>query len=160
MTDATFQPLNNAELAPWLVESQKGYIADRMDAGDTLAEATANATASIERLFPGGQPAAGQLVGRVMCEGAPVGELWVGPAGHDPQRWWVWSVEVYESHRGQGHGRQAMLLAEQLARDNGATSLGLNVFGYNRVARNLYSSLGYEESSVQMRKALSKPSPS
>ncbi|MCU1494550.1 MAG: sortase-like acyltransferase [Acidimicrobiaceae bacterium] len=47
-----------------------------------------------------------------------------------------------------------MLLAENLARANGATSIGLNVFAHNRVARDLYSSLGYRETSVQMRKEL------
>lgn len=43
---------------------------------------------------------------------------------------------------------------EQLARAAGATTIGLNVFANNVVARSLYSSLNYQESSVQMRKAL------
>jgi hypothetical protein len=47
-----------------------------------------------------------------------------------------------------------MKLAEQLALQNGASSIGLNVFAQNHVARNLYLSLGYEESSIAMRKAL------
>jgi ribosomal protein S18 acetylase RimI-like enzyme len=47
-----------------------------------------------------------------------------------------------------------MLLAEDLARVNGATTIGLNVFGHNRIARDLYNSLGYEESAVVMRKSL------
>jgi ribosomal protein S18 acetylase RimI-like enzyme len=47
-----------------------------------------------------------------------------------------------------------MLLAEELARTQGATSIGLNVFAHNVVARELYSSLGYTETSVQMRKGL------
>jgi ribosomal protein S18 acetylase RimI-like enzyme len=159
MDDATFAPLEDAELASWLTRSQQGYVADRMAAGDTLAEATANATSSLDRLFPGGTPAPGQLVGRVICDGEPVGELWVGPAGNDSQRWWVWSVAVDEARRGRGYGRKAMVLAETLARRHGATSLGLNVFGRNHVARNLYTSLGYDESAVQMRKSLSAPEP-
>ncbi len=154
MTDATFDPLADADLASWLAQTQQTYVTERVASGDTLAEATANANANMERLFPGGRPAPGQLVGRVVCDGGPVGELWVGPAGNDPQRWWVWNIEVDEGHRGKGYGRKAMLLAEQLARTNGATTLGLNVFGHNHVARSLYTSLGYAESSVQMRKAL------
>ena len=47
-----------------------------------------------------------------------------------------------------------MLLAEDEARGHGATELGLNVFGSNRVARHLYDSLGYETTAVQMRKPL------
>jgi predicted GNAT family acetyltransferase len=42
----------------------------------------------------------------------------------------------------------------RLARANGARTIGLNVFGRNTVARNLYASLGYEESAVVMRKDL------
>ena len=47
-----------------------------------------------------------------------------------------------------------MLLAEDLARASAATSIGLNVFAHNVQARNLYSSLGYQEASIQMRKDL------
>ena len=40
------------------------------------------------------------------------------------------------------------------SREHGAVTLGLNVFGFNSIARSLYRSLGYEESAVQMRKKL------
>jgi hypothetical protein len=39
----------------------------------------------------------------------------------------------------------------------GGTSLGLNVFGQNVVARTLYGNLGYEVTSQQMRKELRPP---
>ena len=68
---------------------------------------------------------------------------------------WVWEVVVDEQHRGRGLGRAAMLLAEEQARAAGAVELGLNVFGYNTVARALYESLAYETVSMQMRKQLS-----
>ncbi len=61
---------------------------------------------------------------------------------------------IDEEFRGRGYGRQAMLLAEELARTNGASTMRLNVFGHNNVARRLYWSLGYQETSVHMRKAL------
>lgn len=47
-----------------------------------------------------------------------------------------------------------MIAGEQLARSRGAQSLGLNVFGFNSAARGLYESLGYEETSVKMKKSL------
>ena len=47
-----------------------------------------------------------------------------------------------------------MLLAERLARAQGARTIGLNVFAGNTVARTLYGSLGYEETTVQMRQEL------
>ncbi len=59
------------------------------------------------------------------------------------------------AHRGRGLGRAAMVLAEEAARSQGASELGLNVFGPNTVARRLYESLGYETTAVNMRKPLS-----
>ena len=72
----------------------------------------------------------------------------------DPQRWWVWDVMIDEQFRGQGFGRQAMTLAETLARREGALTIGLNVLGHNHVARELYASLGYTVTAMQMRKPL------
>ena len=154
MSDLTFRAFDPGELTAWRERSVAGYIAERMAAGDTYEEAKANSDQSFERTFPGGSPGPGQLVGNLCLDGEAVGELWVGPSGPDPARWWVWNVEVDEGHRGQGLGRRAMLLAEELARANGAEFIGLNVFAHNTVARGLYLSLGYEESAVQMRKDL------
>ena len=47
-----------------------------------------------------------------------------------------------------------MALAEEAARAAGATALGLNVHGHNTVARNLYESMGYQTTALQMRKLL------
>ena len=47
-----------------------------------------------------------------------------------------------------------MLLVEGEARDRGIGRVELNVFGGNEVARGLYRSLGYVETSVQMAKEL------
>lgn len=47
-----------------------------------------------------------------------------------------------------------MILAGDYARQQGAHTLGLNVFGFNVAARNLYQSIGYEPTAIQMRKRL------
>jgi ribosomal protein S18 acetylase RimI-like enzyme len=47
-----------------------------------------------------------------------------------------------------------MLLAEEEARVRGLNRIELNVFGGNDVARGLYRSLGYVETSAQMAKDL------
>jgi ribosomal protein S18 acetylase RimI-like enzyme len=141
-------------LGEWIVRARAAYVDERIAAGDSAAEATANADATLARLFPAGSPAPGQLVGRVVADGTPVGTLWIGPAESDTTRWWVWDIVIDEKFRGRGFGRQAMQLAETIATDGGATSLGLNVFAHNAVARALYASMGYEESSIQMRKRL------
>lgn len=155
--ELTFEPLAGADLAEWLARSHAEYVEERVAAGESRADAEANARASLERWFPGGSPAPGQLVGRLAAGGEAVGWLWIGPFGADLAQWWVYNVEIAEHRRGQGYGRGAMLLAEELAAAHGASTIGLNVFAHNVVARRLYDSLGYAESSVQMRKSLGDP---
>lgn len=156
MADAelTFEPFDPTGLADWLVALRTRYIEERVAAGDSPAEAEANADHSLARLLPGGVPSPGQQIGRVVSGGERVGTLWIGPYGDDPQRRWVWDVAVDEGQQGKGLGWRAMRLAEELARRGGAATLGLNVFSSNPVAHHLYTSLGYQPTSVQMRKDL------
>jgi ribosomal protein S18 acetylase RimI-like enzyme len=155
MTEAiTFEPFPPADLSEWIRETTIAYVDERVAGRDSRAEAEGNANASIERLFPNGLPAPSQLVGRLMLSNQVIGTLWIGWAQDDPQRWWVWDVVIDQESRGRGYGRQAMQLAESLARDERALTMGLNVAGRNQVARSLYSSLGHQETAVQVRKAL------
>jgi ribosomal protein S18 acetylase RimI-like enzyme len=148
------QPMPPERLSQWITGSMNGYIDERVKAGESLAAARANAERSLLEYFPGGRPAPHHLVFDLMLNGARAGYLWIGPSAADGRAWWVYDIEVDESLRGQGLGRQAMQLAEQEARQRGATSLGLNVFGHNESARRLYEKLGYETTSIQMRKLL------
>jgi ribosomal protein S18 acetylase RimI-like enzyme len=153
-SDLRFEAFDRLALAEWLVESRVSYVKERIQAGDSPDEAEANATRSFEQLVPGGSPAPGQLIGQVRLGDEMVGHLWLGPAGPDPERWWIWDVAIRQDLRGRGLGRQVVLLAEELARSHGATTIGLNVAGKNQIARGLYTSLGYGEQAVQMRKSL------
>jgi len=153
-SEVRFEAFDPTTLAEWLVEVRASYVEQRIEAGDSPDEAETNATRSLDQLVPGGSPAPGQLIGRVRLGDETVGRLWLGPAGPDPARWWVWDIAIDEDRRGRGLGRRVMLLAEELARSHGATTIGLNVFGQNQVARGLYTSLGYREQAVQMRKSL------
>jgi ribosomal protein S18 acetylase RimI-like enzyme len=81
--------------------------------------------------------------------------VWLG-AGQDgrPDVWFLWSIEIDVAARGHGLGRQEVRLAEDFARDGGATKLELNVFGNNSVARALYESLNYRILTIHMSKLL------
>ena len=148
-------PFPPAELAVWRTVQRASYIADRIRAGDDEAAAHRNAEANHERLFPGGAPAPGHDVLRILDDGRPVGVIWVGPHPQDLDGvGWIWDVEVDPEERGRGLGRTAMLLAEEHARSLGYRALALNVFGFNATARGLYESLGYETTAEQMRKEL------
>ena len=66
----------------------------------------------------------------------------------------VYDVTIDAGQQGRGYGRAAMQLAEEEAKSRGIDRIELNVFGGNDVARGLYRSLGYVETSAQMRKDL------
>lgn len=149
-------PMNDSEFADWFTASLKDYITDRIQAGESpdLAESTAMESFALH--FPDGRPTAGHIVRKAVDEdGIAVGYVWIGPeSGGDSRSWWVWDIAVHEAHRSRGCGRRIMELAEAAAVLNGATSMGLHVFGFNTIARDLYESLGYVPTSIRMSKRL------
>jgi ribosomal protein S18 acetylase RimI-like enzyme len=66
----------------------------------------------------------------------------------------IYDIAIDESQWGKGYGRKAMQLIEGKARELGLLQMGLHVFAKNKVARNLYESLGYETKSLNMIKDL------
>jgi GNAT superfamily N-acetyltransferase len=99
------------------------------------------------------------LLFEIEHEGSRVGRvvLWLD-AFEQPGSAWLFEIVLDESVRGRGYGREALRLAEDEARSRGMTRIALNVFGGNVVARSLYASEGYTESSVHMGKSLVNPS--
>ncbi len=152
----TLRPVSPARMPSWIRLSAGEYARDLVTLGRSEADARQVADEGMAESFPDGAPRPGHAVLDVLdAAGRPVGYLWIGPAdGDDPGAWWVWDVLVDVEHRGLGHGRAAMLLAEEYARSHGAHSLGLSVFGFNAAARRLYESLGYGTTAVKMAKRL------
>ena len=103
-------------------------MANLVEAGLPPSVAERTADEAFAQSFPGGRPAAGH---RVFCAehgGEKAGLLWIGPQSNEqPDSWWVWDIVISKAFRGQGLGRQVMLLAEIEARARGAVELGLNV---------------------------------
>ncbi|MFJ2776828.1 GNAT family N-acetyltransferase [Kitasatospora sp. NPDC087315] len=153
---ATLRHLHADRLPGWLDRSRTAYAEDLVAAGHTPEDAHRQAEEGMARSFPSGAPTPGHAVFDVLDDaGAAVGHLWIGPdTSDDAGAWWVWDIAIDADHRGRGLGRAAMLLGEEYARAQGARTLGLNVFGFNAGARGLYESLGYETTSVKMRKTL------
>jgi ribosomal protein S18 acetylase RimI-like enzyme len=141
-------------LPAWIEAGHEQYIESRMRAGETRAVAEAKARESREENFPGDRPLATHRVFDVVVDGVAVGQLWIGPLSGRPVDYWVYDIEITPQHRRRGYARRALELGEVEARALGATSLGLNVFGYNTGAKELYDSLGYHVTATQMLKPL------
>ncbi len=152
----TLRPLDARLLPAWLERCRAEYANDLVAAGQTPEDAGRQADESMARSFPSGAPSPGHAVFDVVdAAGATVGYLWIGPdTSDDAGAWWVWDILIDADHRGRGFGRAAMLLGEEYARAQGAHTLGLSVFGFSTGARGLYESLGYETTTVKMRKRL------
>lgn len=148
------RPMSDEELEAWLPRVREAYAHDMVEnAGADNEGARAKADADVERLFPGGVRSAAQLVYAIESDGAYIGELWLAEQETPFRRvLWIYDVHVDDEHRGQGHGRAAMLFAEAEARRLGLPGVALNVFGGNDAARGLYRSLGYIEEAVYMTK--------
>lgn len=148
------RPMLEDEFAAWLPLMQERYAADMVEqAGMSPERAAAKATEDVERLFPGGVPAAKHSVYVIEADGEPAGDLWLTEREETLEPClFVYDVRLDERFRGRGYGRAAMLFAEEEARRRGIDRVALNVFGGNEVARSLYRSLGYEENAVAMSK--------
>ena len=152
----TLQRIPTSEFPSWLVRSCAEYAGDLVTQGRPLEDAQRVAAEGMALSFPDGASSPGNEVFHVVNgEGQAVGYLWIGQdSSDDPGAWWVWDITIDADQRGQGFGRAAMLLGEEYARMHGAHSLGLSVFGFNTGAQGLYTSLGYETTSVKMLKNL------
>jgi ribosomal protein S18 acetylase RimI-like enzyme len=146
--------MDDSAIAGWLDRSRRAFVAELVATGIAPDVADARARATEAEGFPDGRPAAGHRVFALVEGGQPVGHLWIALDPDVTDSWWVYDVEVDEQARGRGLGRRLMELAEVEVARLGGTSIGLSVFGTNSRARRLYESLGYEATSIRMRRRL------
>ncbi|MER8100281.1 GNAT family N-acetyltransferase [Kitasatospora sp. NPDC094016] len=137
------------EFQAWLDRAARGYLRSLVESGLSEEQARARSHLDHRRQLPQGADSPGVALRRLHAEGEsePLGSLWVDFHRRDLPNGgplaWVMTVEVSPAHRGRGHGRTLMLLAERECLAAGVRDLGLNVFAGNEVAIRLYASLGY-----------------
>jgi ribosomal protein S18 acetylase RimI-like enzyme len=144
------------EFDDFLKHSNENYAREIATWGGESEEfARQKSKADHAAILPQGLDTPGNWIFVVEADAGRVGVLWLAERDHGGEKeCYIYAVEIDEAYRGRGFGRAAMLLAEQEARSRGLHRIALNVFGGNEVARNLYRSLEYVETSVQMAKDL------
>ncbi|ANP53949.1 ribosomal protein S18 acetylase RimI-like enzyme [Streptomyces griseochromogenes] len=145
------RPMTEAEFGAWLAHESEAYARLWTERGVPEAEAYAKARHDHETLLPHGLATENMMFSVVEHEGVRVGTLWLAL---QDDRAYVFDVEAEGAHRGRGHGRTLMLLAEAQAIAAGRRLLGLNVFAGNTPAERLYESLGYETARYSLYKDL------
>jgi ribosomal protein S18 acetylase RimI-like enzyme len=154
---AVLHPMLPDEFVTYLEWAIDDYAAELERNGKAVGEAAKVASrASFDSALPDGLATYGHvlLVAVDPDDGQRVGVLWFGPSTDDPAMAWVYDITVDEERRRQGWGRAIMRAFEGEARARGFARAGLNVYGDNHVARRLYESLGYVETSRQLHKEL------
>jgi ribosomal protein S18 acetylase RimI-like enzyme len=131
------------------------YAAAHVRAGNWAAgQAETLAARQLDDLLPAGPDTPGMLLLVASTSGGePVGLVWVA-LDRRPGEAWIYDIQVNPEQRGKGYGRALLQAAEQEAAQHGSKAIGLNVFGTNTVARQLYESSGYEITAINMRKQL------
>ena len=157
-TEATvrLRPITEAEFPAFVEASKAGYAEGiEVHGGQTREAARQKAEADFPAVLPMGLRTPGHHIFIVEADGAAVGRLWLAEREMAGRRvMFVYDITIDAAQQGHGFGRAAMRLAEDEARARGIGRIELNVFGGNEVARGLYRSLGYVETSAQMAKVL------
>ncbi|MCX4879532.1 GNAT family N-acetyltransferase [Streptomyces sp. NBC_00847] len=143
--------MTEAEYEAWFAHESEHYARVWMERGVPEAEAYERSRRDHERLLPQGRATRDMHFSLLDHEGTPVGTLWVALL---EDKAYVYDVAADAAHRGRGHGRTLMLLAEGRAIAAGRRVLGLNVFAGNTPAERLYESLGYETTQYSLYKSL------
>lgn len=162
MVQVTLRPMGRTEFDAWRPRAVAEYANDHARAGSMPADrALEMAEKQFTDLLPDGPETRDHHLLVPESDGAAIGVLWLYLPGDIPgatadgrQSAFVYDVEVAREMRGRGFGRAVMLAAERYARERGATSMRLHVFGENLVARRLYESLGYTATNISMAKSL------
>lgn len=149
--------MHDDDVARLMTRIARDYAEEQVAAGNwDPANAEQLGHEEMSRLLPQGGSSPGMSLLDAYDADQRVGHVWLHlePRIAETGEAWLYDIEVDASVRGRGYGRALLEAAEAEARSAGATYLGLNVFGVNRVARALYESADYEVKSLQMRKRL------
>jgi len=152
----TLLPMTQVEFDTFLARAIPEYAEDKVRAGNwSESEALEKSRISYEGYLPQGVQTENHLLYTVYDEASAVGMVWMRVDLKSPTKdGFIFELYVEEKFRGKGYGKQAMLLIEEKARELGLKSIGLHVFAYNTVAKNLYEGIGYETTSLNMIKKL------
>ena len=149
-------PMTQPEYDEYLKHLIPDYAADNVRAGYwDESEALEKSRQQIDSLLPQGLQTKDHYIFTLVDGEQTVGMIWLrAQLDRAVKSGFIFDVMVAEKFRGKGYGKQLMLLIEEKARELGLKSIGLHVFAYNKVAKNLYESIGYEISSLNMIKKL------
>ena len=153
-----FVELEDGQYREYRKNLVRHYAADKVRAGAwSQAEAEGRAARDVDGLLPEGPATQGHLLFSVRDDsmGAEVGTVWFALRDSGVGRSvWIYDIIIHEDFRRKGYASRTLDLVEERARDLGAKSVELHVFGHNRGAQALYEKQGYNITSITMAKPI------
>jgi ribosomal protein S18 acetylase RimI-like enzyme len=152
----TLRPMDAAEFAAWTEPSISNYADDLARSHGAARDAALSvARAQFAHMLSDGLDTPHTWLFVIVDEaGVDAGTLWLGANPQFEDTGFVYDILIDEGRRGEGLGRAAMQLAEDVLDHAGYAKIQLSVFGFNDGARRLYESLGYDEVARTMTKSL------
>ena len=150
-------PMRPETFEAFLQAAIASYAEDNVAAGRWKSPgALERSRADFKRLLPAGLATPDHYLFEIkLTDGTTIGSVWFAIEERQGARSaFVYNIEIEEKSRRQGHATRAFRELESVATKLGATSIGLHVFGFNRPAQALYSSLGYNVTGLNMMKRL------
>jgi RimJ/RimL family protein N-acetyltransferase len=134
----------------------RDYAADKVRAGAwSESEAQIRAAKDVDGLLPEGPATQGHFLYSVREDAADaeVGTVWFALRDSGVGRYvWIYDIIINESFRRRGYASRTLELVEARAKELGAKSVELHVFGHNQGAQALYEKVGYSVTSITMAK--------
>ncbi len=149
--------MTKEEFKFWMTRSTSAYAKDKKIAnGYSDEEAQKIAKLDFDRLLPNGLDTKDSYLFTAKNKAAEwLGFLWFNVKGEGrAKRAFIYDIIIEDKYRGQGHGKKLMLLLEDELKKIHVNRVGLHVFGFNERAINLYKSLGYTVTDLQMEKKI------
>lgn len=135
------------------------YAKDNVRSGRwTREEALEKSVSQINSLLPEGIETQNHVFFSIVDEGTgdAVGYIWLHVApGEGPKKAFIYDLIIFEKFRKRGYGRAALVALEEYAKEKRIASISLHVFAHNAAALSLYRKMGYEVTSMNMKKNIS-----
>jgi len=150
------EPMTQAEFDAYYEAIIPDYAADNVRAGYwTEDESLEKSRQQTERFLPQGLQTKDNYLYTLRDNDQYIGMIWFKADLDRPLKsGFIFDVRIDDKFRGKGYGKEIMLLIEEKARELDIKRIGLHVFGYNKVAKNLYERIGYRYASYNMLKDL------
>ncbi|MFU8689334.1 GNAT family N-acetyltransferase [Rossellomorea sp. FS2] len=146
--------MSDKEFTAWWKNSVASYAREKVKAGNFKEEtAIEQSESEFQKLLPQGKDTPDHYLFTVIDEGEHVGMLWFH-ANHEIKENYIFDIEMLESKRAMGYGKQTLQALEELSREMGMDKISLHVFGHNKTAIGLYTVTGFETTNIIMSKQL------